>query len=45
MSETKGQGHMVFPAFNQCTSFSFHINLTNNSWDMSTGVFDIEQIF
>ena len=28
---------------NRCTSFSFHINWTNHSWDMSNRVFDLEK--
>ena len=36
MSEVKGQGHIVlYPVSNQCTSFLFHINRTNHSWDMA----------
>ena len=43
MGEVKGQGHIVHPASNRWTSFSFHINPTNHSWDMSNGVFDLEK--
>ena len=43
MGEVKGQGHIVHPVSNQCTSFSFHINRTNQSWDMSNRVFDLEK--
>ena len=32
MSEVKGQGHILYPESNQCTSFSFHINRTNHSF-------------
>ena len=39
----KGQCHIVYPVSNQCTSFSFHINCTNHSWDMSNRVFDLEK--
>ena len=35
MREVKGQGHILYPVSNQCTSFSFHINRTNHSWDMA----------
>ena len=43
MSEVKGQGHILYPVSNQCTSFSFHINRTNHSWDMAEIVFDFEK--
>ena len=43
MGEVKGQGHMVHPVSNQCTSFSFHINQTNHSWYMSNRVFHLEK--
>ena len=43
MGEVKGQGHIVHPASCRCTSFSFHMNRTNHSWDMSTRVFDLEK--
>ena len=43
MGEVKGQGHIVHPVCNRCTSFSFHINRTNHSWDMSNRVFDLEK--
>ena len=33
MGEVKG--HIVHPVSNRCTSFSFHINRTNHSCDMS----------
>ena len=42
MSEVKGQGHILYPVFNQCTSFSFHINPTNHSWDMAKIVFTLK---
>ena len=42
-SEVKGQGHILYPVSNQCTSFSFHINQTNHSWDMAKKVFDLEK--
>ena len=35
MSEVKGQGHILYPVSNRCTSFSFHINWTNHSGDMA----------
>ena len=43
MSEVKGQGHILYPVSNQCTSFSFHINRTNHSCDMAKIVFDLEK--
>ena len=41
MCEVKGQGHIVCPVSNRCTSFSFHINQTKHFWDMSNRVFDL----
>ena len=38
MSEVKDQCHVVYPVSNRCTSFSFHVNRTNFSWDMSSNV-------
>ena len=43
MGEVKGQGHIVHPVSNRCTSFLFHIIQTNHSWDMSNKVFDLEK--
>ena len=43
MSEVKGQGHILHPVSNRCTSFLFHINLTNHSWDMAKIVLDLEK--
>ena len=43
MSEVKVQGHILYPVSNQCTSFLFHINRTNYSWDMAKIVFDLEK--
>ena len=43
MSKVKDQGHIVYPASNQCTSFLFHTNRTNHSWDMAKRVFDLEK--
>ena len=43
MSEVKGQGPILYPVFNWSTSFSFHINRTNHSWDMAKIVFDLEK--
>ena len=43
MSGVKGQGHILYPVSNQCTSFSFHIHRTNHSWDMAKIVFDLEK--
>ena len=31
------------PVSNWYTSFSFHVNRTNLSWDMSNGMFDLEE--
>ena len=39
----KGQSHILYPVSNQCTSYSFHINWTNHSWDMAKIVFDLEK--
>ena len=36
-------GPIVHPVSNRCTSFSFHINLTNHSWNMSNRVFDLKK--
>ena len=43
MSEVKGQGHILYHVSNRRTSFSFHINQTNHSWDMAKIVFDLEK--
>ena len=43
ISEVKGQGHILYPVPNRCTSFSFHINQTNHSWDIAEIVFDLEK--
>ena len=43
MGEVKGQGHIVHSVSNRCTSFLFHMNRTNHSWDMSNRVFDLEK--
>ena len=43
MSEVKGQGHILYPVSNQYTSFSFHINRTNHSWNMAKIMFDLEK--
>ena len=45
MSEVKGEGHILYPVSNGYTSFSFHINRTNHSWDMAKIVFDLEKIY
>ena len=42
-SEAKGQGHILYPVSNQCTSFLFHINRINHSWEMAKIVFDLEK--
>ena len=43
MSEVKGQGQILYPVSDECTSFSFHINRTNYSWYMAKIVFDLEK--
>ena len=43
MREVKGQGHILYPVSNQCTSFSFHINPTNHSWDMAKIVLTLKK--
>ena len=43
MSEVKDEGHILYPVSNRCTSFSFHINRTNHSWDMANIVFGLEK--
>ena len=42
MGVVKGQCHTVGPVSHQLTSFSFHINQTNNSWDTAISKFDLE---
>ena len=42
MGVVKGQCHTVGPVSYQLTSFSFHINQTNNSWDTAISKFDLE---
>ena len=47
----QGQGHewsqrsrsYIVPSIQPCTSFSFHINRTNHSWDMAKIVFHLEK--
>ena len=43
MSEVIGQGYILYPVSNRCTSFSFHINRTNPSLDMAKLVFGLEK--
>ena len=43
MSEVKGQGHILYPVYNQCISSLFHINQTHYSWDKAKVVFDLEK--
>ena len=43
MDEVKGQGSIVHPVSNWCTSLSLHVNWTNHSRDMSNRVFDLEK--
>ena len=42
MRVVKGQGHTIGPVSDQPTSFSFHINQTNNSGDGAISKFDLE---
>ena len=42
MGMVMGQCHTVNPESYQLTSFSFHINQTNNSWDIAISKFDLE---
>ena len=42
MGVVKGQGHTIGPVSHQLTSFSFHTNQTNNSWDRTISKFDLE---
>ena len=35
--------HILYPVSNRCTSFLFHLNRTNHSWDMAKIVFDLEK--
>ena len=42
MGVVKGQCRTVSPVSYQLTSFSFHINQTNNSWDTAISKFDLE---
>ena len=42
MGVVEGQGHTIGPVSYQLTSFSFHMNQTNNSWDRAVSKFDIE---
>ena len=42
MGVVKGQCHTVGPVSYQLTSYSFHINQTNYSWDTTISKFDIE---
>ena len=43
MSEIQGQGHILYTVSNRWNSYSFHINLTNHSWDMAKMVLDLEK--
>ena len=42
MGVVKGKGHTIGPVSYQLTSFSFHINQTNNSGDRAISKFDLE---
>ena len=42
MGVVEGQCRTVRPVSYQLTSFSFHINQTNNSWDTAISKFDLE---
>ena len=44
MGVVKGQGLIVSPVSNWFAFFSFHINLTNNSWDTAISKYDLEKI-
>ena len=43
MKEVNGHVHILYRVSNQCTSFSFHINRTNHSWNMEKVVFHLEK--
>ena len=45
MGEIKCEGHIIQPVSNSCTSFSFHINWTNNSWDVANRVWPCKNTF
>ena len=42
MGVAKGQSHIVSPVSDEFTSFSFHTNQSNNSWDTAISKFDLE---
>ena len=42
MGVVKGQGHTICQVSYLLTSFLFHINQTNNSWDKAISKFDLE---
>ena len=43
MGMFKGQGHIVDPVSSWFTSFLFHINQINNSWDTAISKFYLEK--
>ena len=43
MGEVKGQGHIVHPVSNGCTSYLFRINRIYHYWDVSNRVFNLEK--
>ena len=43
MHQVKGQGHILYPVYNWCISFLFHINWTVHSCDMAKIAFDLEK--
>ena len=43
MCKFKDQGHIFDPVSNECTLFMFCTNRIDHSWDMTTGVFDLEK--
>ena len=43
LKHTRSMLWVRYPVSNRCTSFSFHINRTNHSWDMAKIVFDLEK--
>ena len=38
-----GKGHISYPVSSRCTSFLFHINWINHSWNMAKIVFELEK--
>ena len=44
MGDAKGQGHIIHPVLHWSSPFSFHVNQTNHSCDVSNRVFDPEKM-